>query len=119
MESSQCKIEEVEDRKLKSFLSTRARRNKLQLFYGCFDPDSDLLRDETDPLSIDVITRYSAYSRDKNVAKKHVQDLILEKADVVHDALIRQDGRVYICGKIAMAQSVTEAIIQVIAKKSE
>lgn len=102
----------------RSFISSRARKNKLQLFYGCFDKKADILRDETDRLALDVLTRFSAFSREPNEAKKYVQDLILEEGkSTVADALIRRDGIVYICGKIAMAEAVHNAIVAVISRE--
>ena len=99
--------------------SVRARKNRLQLFFGCFDKEADILLDETDPLALDVLTRYSAYSRDPKSPKKYVQNLVLEQGQNVYDILINRNGRVYICGKISMAQSVTEAIADVIAKHAK
>ena len=76
LESSQCDLEENNSN------AKSGRMNQIQLFFGCFDEISDLLIDETRPLSKDVLTRFSAFSRDSNQPRKHVQDLILEQGKV-------------------------------------
>lgn len=118
IERGQCTLDEVDKRTSGSFLATRIRQNNLQLFFGCFDSESELLKDETDPLSVDVLTRYNAFSRQPGKPKKHVQNLIKEHGSTVFDVLMKRNGRVYICGKITMAQSVTEAIIEVISENA-
>jgi sulfite reductase alpha subunit-like flavoprotein len=65
-----------------------------------------------------LLTRYSAYSRESGQDKKHVQDLLLEQGETIHDALLNRNGRVYICGKVSMAEEVNNTIIEVIAKEA-
>ncbi len=58
LESSCVDLEEQ-----KAIQSAPSRENKLQLFYGCINRKADLLRDETDVLAKDLLTRHSAFSR--------------------------------------------------------
>ena len=48
----------------------------IQLFYGCRDLSSDLLRDETEPMN-EILTRHSAYSRQDGRPKEYVQVSVL------------------------------------------
>ena len=88
---SQCILDtEGQRRSDSAFMTSRVRKNKLQLFYGCHNEKADLLLDETRPLALDVLSRYSAYSRDVKRPKKYVQDLVVEQGATVYDVLINR-----------------------------
>jgi nitric-oxide synthase len=54
----------------KDMLASRARNNRLQLFFGCFDKAVDLLREETDPLASELLTRYNDFLNFSSGARK-------------------------------------------------
>ena len=100
------------------------------LFYGCRVPGLDLLRDETDAftsngllnwaMSIMNLTnsfpfeRYTAYSRIPGKPRKYVQDLVEEKAALVWNLWQQKKGIIYVCGKIAMATGVQNALENIV-----
>ena len=52
----------------------------------------------------------------KGQKKQYVQDLLKTKENLIYRFLFEQKGRVYVCGKIAMAEEVYNAIVDAIQK---
>ena len=48
--------------------------------------------------------------------KQYVQDLVMKESKMVYNHLYEQDGMVYVCGKVAMAEAVNNAIVEAIDK---
>ena len=57
--------------------------------------------------------RTTAFSRLPG-KKEYVQDVLKKKSRLVFEYLYKNGGMVYICGKVSMADSVTDAIIDAI-----
>jgi len=86
----------------------------IHLFFGCKNKNGKLLENETKALG-DILERSTAFSQ-LHGKKEHVQDLVLQKSRQVFEYLYNEGGIVYVCGKVSMAESVTDAIIEAIDK---
>ena len=64
---------------------------------------------------LSFVFRSTAFSQ-LHGKKEHVQDLVLQKSRQVFEYLYNEGGIVYVCGKVSMAESVTDAIIEAIDK---
>ncbi|PSN74632.1 NADPH dependent diflavin oxidoreductase-like protein 1 [Corynespora cassiicola Philippines] len=85
------------------------------LFFGCRNESSDFFfRDEWDRLKQDGVPLdvLAAFSRDQR-QKVYVQDLVRQQSEPVYNALVRNNGIIYICGSSGkMPQAVREALIE-------
>jgi len=74
------------------------------LYFGCRDETENLFADETNK----VVQRRTAFSRipPEGTEKAYVQDKIEEDKDAVFDLISNQRAVVFICGQVAMADSV-------------
>lgn len=52
-------------------------------------------------------------SRDRNVKKTYVQDMLLGGAEDVYQMIVEDKGSVYVCGYVTMAENVYETLRQV------
>merc|ERR1712029_734633 len=85
--------------------------NPIQLIFGCKNENGNLLKMETKQLK-----RTTAFSRQPGKRKEYVQDIVRRKSLLIFEYLYNKGGTVYVCGKVAMAEAVTEAIIAAINK---
>lgn len=85
---------------------------KIWLFFGCRSMSLNLYANEKDILlQRHVFDRlFLALSREPNVRKTYVQDLLLEAADEVYQMIVKDQGFVYVCGDVTMAENVYETL---------
>ncbi|KAG4255585.1 cytochrome P450 [Fusarium proliferatum] len=91
------------------------------LFFGCRDPSvDDLYRDEFDEWeSAGAVTVFRAFSRkpDASHGSKYVQDRIWRERMTLAE-LWNKDARIFVCGSNRMANSVKDALLQIVAEES-
>jgi len=103
---------------------------KTQLYFGCRKKSMNLLKNETDSVSIanqsflkrmqcsDIgaidFQREVAYSRESAHPKQYVQNLITRDAVKIYDIWINKGGYIYICGKIKMAEDVENTLLEIL-----
>ncbi|KAH7067787.1 NADPH dependent diflavin oxidoreductase-like protein 1 [Paraphoma chrysanthemicola] len=90
------------------------------LFFGCRNADADyFFKHEWTHLvqsgvPLDV---FAAFSRDQR-QKVYVQDLVRQQSALIHNALAKRNGIVYICGSSGkMPQAIREALIETFVKE--
>lgn len=82
------------------------------LFFGCRSVSLNLYAGEKEVLlQRHVLDRvFLALSREPNVPKTYVQDLLLEAAADVYRMIVKDQGFVYVCGDVTMAENVYETL---------
>jgi sulfite reductase alpha subunit-like flavoprotein len=89
-------------------------KRSITLFYGCRDRQSNLLSKETKLYST-ILTRFDAFSREEN--KEYNHEVMEKESELVYNALVKQDGFIYVCGKIMMADTVFKSFITIITQQ--
>ncbi|KAK5114776.1 hypothetical protein LTR85_010089 [Meristemomyces frigidus] len=92
------------------------------LIFGCRSASADyFFRDEWERLAeAEGLTIWTAFSRDQARPKQYVQDLLRLNAERVHDALVQQNGKVYVCGSSGnMPKGVREALVDVLVERGD
>lgn len=81
---------------------------KIWLFFGCRSMSLNLYAQEKELLlQRHVLDRvFLALSREPNVRKTYVQDLLLEATEDVYQMIVKDQGFVYVCGDVTMAENV-------------
>ncbi|KAH8376618.1 hypothetical protein KR093_000413 [Drosophila rubida] len=94
---------------------------KLWLFFGCRNRDVDLYAEEKAQLLQDQILDrvFLALSREADIPKTYVQDLIEQEFDSLYNLIVLQRGHVYVCGDVTMAEHVYQTIRKCIAGKEQ
>ena len=87
-------------------------RREIRLFFGCRNKGCNLLNQETEVYS-EFLTRLNAFSREQNIPKTYNHDLLKQEKELVYSTLVNEGGRIYICGKVAIAHSTYKALIEV------
>ena len=87
-------------------------RREIRLFFGCRNKACNLLHQETEVYS-EFLTRLNAFSREQNIPKTYNHDLLKQEKELVYSTLVNEGGRIYICGKVAIAHSTYKALIEV------
>lgn len=92
--------------------SEGAETPKVWLLFGCRNSSVDLYRDEKEELvNKKVLNRvFLALSREKNVPKTYVQDIALKEGDAIYQLLVTEQGHVYVCGDVTMAEHVYQTL---------
>ena len=88
-------------------------KRPIQLFYGCRGRETNLLSKETELYST-ILTRFDAFSREEN--KQYNHEVMKKESELVYNALVKQNGFVYVCGKIKMADTVFKTFISIITQ---
>lgn len=85
---------------------------KIWLFFGCRSMSLNLYAKEKEILlQRHVLDRaFLALSREPNVQKTYVQDLLLDAAADVYQMIVKDHGFVYVCGDVTMAENVYETL---------
>lgn len=92
------------------------------LIFGCRSEGSDyFFRHEWEHLvqneGLKVLT---AFSREKGKPKQYVQDLIRRNGSTLHQSLLQEEGKVYVCGSSGnMPKGVREALVDVLVEMRE
>ena len=81
---------------------------KMMLYFGCRKKCMDLLKTETDQLKKEGINfvRKVALSREEDETCQYVQDLVKEDGELVYKLWVKEEGTIFVCGKVAMAEEV-------------
>ena len=88
----------------------------MTMFFGCRDKGCNLLEHETNMFS-NLMTRFNAFSREANCPKQYVSDVMKKEHHLIYNALVEQNGLIYVCGKIAMADTVFKTLVSIIAEQ--
>ena len=86
-------------------------RREMRLFFGCRNKGCNLLDNETQIYSA-FLTRLNAFSREKDIPKMYNHDLLKQEKEMVYSTLVQEGGRIYICGKVTMAHTTFQAVVQ-------
>ena len=92
------------------------RTSPIHLFFGCQDEESDFLWNETNLLEGSMLKRYCAYSRMECKPKEYVQDQVHQNGQQIFEEIILHQGRIYVCGRVSMAEEVNTKLVNIIAK---
>ncbi|KAF4553438.1 Flavodoxin-like protein [Elsinoe fawcettii] len=89
------------------------------LFFGCRSKDADYFFErEWEELQDEGLKTCVALSREKNIPRKYVQDLIREERDAVFEAIDEKMGKIFVCGSSGnMPKGVRQAFVDVIKDK--
>ncbi|XP_031623820.1 nitric oxide synthase [Contarinia nasturtii] len=92
---------------------------KVWLFFGCRTKALDLYGDEkqemVDKKILDRV--FLAMSREPDFPKTYVQDLAAKEADDIYKLIVTEEGHIYVCGDVTMAEHVYLTIRKIIATK--
>ncbi|GAA5969550.1 hypothetical protein JCM3765_002663 [Sporobolomyces pararoseus] len=93
----------------------------IDLFYGCRRSSWDFLyKSEWDEYAKELDGKFKmhvALSREENVPKTYVQQLLKEEGDRIGDALVNKKGYAYICGDAgSMAKAVERELAAILGK---
>ena len=97
----------IEDRADKHF------RRDIRLFFGCRNKACNLLDDETKLFS-EFVTRFNAFSREVDIPKTYNYDLLRNEREWIYNALANKEGMVYVCGKVAVAESTYQSLVKIV-----
>lgn len=91
---------------------------RIWLFFGCRSLSLNLYAEEKEILlQRNVFDRlFLALSREPNVEKTYVQDLLLDAAEDVYQMIVKEQGFVFVCGDVTMAENVYETLRWVVER---
>ena len=90
-------------------------KRSIKLFFGSRGKDVNLLSRETELYST-ILTRFDAFSREEDVPKEYNYQVMEKQSKLVYNALVKQSGFIYVCGKIDMADTVFKSFVSIIAQ---
>ncbi|KAH9512565.1 hypothetical protein Btru_038802, partial [Bulinus truncatus] len=99
-------------------LEDKKRFGDMVLYFGCRMARQDNIygRELEEMEKAGVLTNfYVALSRELDLPKVYVQDILLSNAPHVYETIVKKGGHFYVCGDVSMAHDVTrtlEAIFQ-------
>ncbi|CAL1539173.1 unnamed protein product [Lymnaea stagnalis] len=94
------------------------RFGEMALYFGCRTAYQDNIygRELEEMEKSGVLSNYHvALSREPDLPKVYVQDILLNNAAVVYEMIVKKGGHFYVCGDVSMAHDVTrtlEAVLQ-------
>jgi hypothetical protein len=89
------------------------------LYFGCRRSGLDnIYEKEIKPLVKDgIISKfYLALSREPDIPKIYVQDMLKSNAVEVYRQIVEQDGHIYVCGDVSMASQVNTTVKEIIQR---
>ena len=92
---------------------TGTRVGETILLMGCRKESMNLLKEETKTIKEFNFKHLTAVSREEGKPRKYVQDLVREQGALLHKLWLEEGGSLYVCGKVAMAKGVQEALEEV------
>ncbi|XP_065208793.1 nitric oxide synthase, salivary gland isoform X2 [Planococcus citri] len=113
----------------RSFWQHRAAQKKVQaidnlgkviLFFGCRLKTLDLYSEEKQKMVEEGVLNetHLALSREPNVPKAYVQDLMKTEAEKLYKEIVTERGHFYVCGDCKMAEDVYQTLRTIIQEKS-
>jgi len=107
----------LEDRAL-MMKTSRNRFNECHYFFGCRNDREVLYHDKLREWEYSgVATLHIAQSRQRDLPKQYVQDLLRDSEEFLASLLLHKDGtHIYICGDARMAKSCTDTFVSVLQK---
>ncbi|CAL1546255.1 unnamed protein product [Lymnaea stagnalis] len=90
------------------------------LYFGCRMALHDNIygKELTDMEKSRVLSKYYiALSREPDLPKIYVQDLLLNNAALVFEMIVSKGGHIYVCGNVLMAHDVNKAIEEVLQQQ--
>ena len=60
---------------------------------------------------------FLALSREEGIPKTYVQDLALKEADSIFELIVNENGHVFVCGDVTMAEHVNQTLRKLIQQK--
>ena len=97
-------------------LSGQPIKTSMTMFFGCRDKKCNLLEYETS-IYLNMVKRFNAFSRETVCPKQYVSDIMKKEHQLIYEALVEQNGIIYVCGKIAMANTVFKTLVSIIAEQ--
>ncbi|KAI4767031.1 NADPH dependent diflavin oxidoreductase-like protein 1 [Aureobasidium sp. EXF-3400] len=95
-------------------------RQSSVLFFGCRNEKADYFFQDEWQDTVQGLTVFPGFSRDKDKPKTYVQDLIRQQASLVYQILERDGGKVYVCGSSGnMPKGVREALSDVLQEHGQ
>ncbi|XP_059143081.1 nitric oxide synthase-like isoform X2 [Physella acuta] len=84
----------------------------MTLYFGCRTASQDNIygKELEEMEKADVLFYHVALSREPDMPKVYVQDILLNNASIVYDMIVKKGGHFYVCGDIAMAHDVTRTL---------
>jgi len=78
----------------------------------------ELLRQETDKLKHQGlnIERRVALSREVGEPQQYVQELVAQDGEIIYKRWMEEDGVIFVCGKVAMAEDIGLALRKILEK---
>ncbi|KAK7869083.1 hypothetical protein R5R35_000802 [Gryllus longicercus] len=94
---------------------------KMWLFFGCRQRALDLYREEKAAMQEENILDkvFLALSREPDIPKTYVQDLIRKEAATVYRKLVDEGGHFYVCGDCTMAEHVYQTLKHIIQEHGQ
>jgi sulfite reductase alpha subunit-like flavoprotein len=90
------------------------------LFFGCRNEKADYFFQDEWQDTVQGLTVFPGFSRDKDKPRTYVQDLIRQQASLVYQILERDRGKVYVCGSSGnMPKGVREALSDVLQEHGQ
>lgn len=82
------------------------------LYFGCRTNGMDLYRDEKQSMCDQQVLDkcYLALSREQDVPKTYVQDLIAKQEADIYRMVVQERGHVFVCGDVTMADNVYQTL---------
>ncbi|XP_008546993.1 nitric oxide synthase, salivary gland [Microplitis demolitor] len=89
---------------------------KIWLFFGCRQKNINLYCEEKrEMMEAGVLDKvFLALSREQEIKKTYVQDLIQAEALQIFNMLVHENGHFYVCGDCTMAEDVYQTLKQII-----
>ncbi|KAK9703975.1 FAD binding domain [Popillia japonica] len=96
----------------KAQAAAKTRLGKCWLFFGCRQKELDLYSEEKQLMVANkIIDRtFLALSRQKEIKKTYVQDLLREEAAELYKMIVLDKGHFYVCGDVTMADHVYQTL---------
>ena len=90
------------------------------LFFGCQTKNHMIYEEDIESIKKFQIriTVHVALSRQPEIPKKYVQDVIKENASIISHSLVAEKGSMYVCGGQNMAKAVEASVSAILSKSS-
>lgn len=92
---------------------------QMELYFGCRTKESQLYAEEVQTMKDAGALQnvFLAFSRVQGQKKCYVQDRLHERADEMYKLLMKDNGHLYVCGDVIMADGVNKAVRAILRDK--